>query len=178
MLHPLDPVDQLLSKINFSTSWVTHHRPNALPALGRLTDFVWRRVGEIRAERPCLVHGDANLLNIIVGDDQVTLIDWDFPGVRYPIDELSALDEHAYLNGAEGLPAAFFDGYGRDIPRDLLLAYRMVGCLNWLSSDDWDQWAHDSTVPAPARNRLALWHDRLVEWVDQMPQLSDLLIVS
>ena len=108
----------------------------------------------------------------------MTLIDWDFPAVRYPIDELSALDEHVYLNGATGLPAAFFDGYGREVPRDLLLAYRMVGCLNWLSSDDWDQWARDTTVPAPARNRLDRWHDRLVEWVDQTPQLSDRLIGS
>ena len=178
MLHPLDPVDQLISKINFSMGWVSRHRPNALPALGRLEEFVWRRAEEIRAETPCLVHGDANLLNIVVGVEQVTLIDWDFPAVRYPIDELSALDEHVYLNGATGLPGAFFDGYGREIPRDLLLAYRMVGCLNWLSSDDWDQWARDTTVPVPARNRLDRWHHRLVEWVDQMPQLSDRLIGS
>jgi hypothetical protein len=46
--------------------------------------------------------------------------------VRYPIDELSALDQHVYLNGAKGLPAAFNDGYGREVPRDLLLAYGMA----------------------------------------------------
>lgn len=76
-----------------------------------------------RAEVPCLAHGDSNPLNIIVGGHAVTLIDWDLPAVRFPLAELSALDEHVYLAGRDGLPPVFFTGYGRTVPADLLLAW-------------------------------------------------------
>ena len=48
--------------------------------------------------------------------------------------ELSAL-EHAYLHGLDGLPAAFFAGYG-EVSARLVLAYWIVGCIGWLSGDD------------------------------------------
>lgn len=175
VLEPVDPVDQLQGSIVASRPWLALHRPHVLPALTRLGHFVESRVAEIRAESPCLVHGDANLLNIIVGHDTVTLVDWDFPAVRYPLAELSALDEHVYLNGGSGLPAPFFTGYGRDVPADLLLTYRMVGCLGWLRGDDWLHWNSDATIPAPARQRLDRWHQRLLEWVDHMPELASRL---
>lgn len=117
------------------------------------------------------MHGDASLLNIIVWDQTVTLINWDFPAVKYPLAELSALDEHVYLSGADRLPAAFLAGYGRDVPADLLLAYRTVGCLGWLSGDDWTRWNAMALMPAPARRRLELSDRRLLDWVDRMPDL-------
>jgi len=40
-------------------------------------------------EVPCLVHGDSNFHNVIVGADS-DLIDWDGPAVRYPLDHAAA----------------------------------------------------------------------------------------
>jgi hypothetical protein len=82
--------------------------------------FIGHRASNIRADVPCLTHGDANLLNITVAE-QVTLIDCDFTAIRYLLAELSALDEHVYLTAGIGLPPAFFAGYGRAVPADLLL---------------------------------------------------------
>lgn len=176
-LAPVDPVNQLQTSLDTSQLWLTKHRPQVLPALDHLHQFVESRAAEIRSEGPCLVHGDANLLNIIVGDEAVTLIDWDFPAIRYPLAELSALDEHVYLNGGTGLPVPFFTGYGRKPPADLLLTYRMDGCLGWLRGDDWAHWDSNTTMPAPARQRLARWHHQLLKWLDHMPQLiNDLRI--
>jgi hypothetical protein len=38
------------------------------------------------------VHSDANFHNIVVGTDRVTLIDWDYPAVRYRLEELEGLE--------------------------------------------------------------------------------------
>ncbi len=172
VLAPVDPVEELLAELDTAQPWMAQHEPQVLPALQRLRVFIHHRANDIRAEVPCLTHGDANPLNIIVGEHQVTLIDWDVPAVRYPLAELSALDEHVYLAGSDGLPPAFFTGYGRTVPADLLLAYRMAGCLGWLASDDWTQWAADTTMPITARQRLHQWHHRLIQWVRQMPDLA------
>jgi aminoglycoside phosphotransferase (APT) family kinase protein len=172
VLQPLDPVDQLHVSIADARPWVSRHRPQLLPVLTHLHRFLDRRAGDIRAEQPCLTHGDANLLNVIVGQHAVRLIDWDFPAVRYPLAELSALDEHVYLHGGTGLPPAFFAGYGRHVPAELLLAYRICGCLAWLSSNDWAHWKADVTMPRAARQRLNRWHDRLLTWAAQTPQLA------
>ncbi|HET9561908.1 MAG TPA: hypothetical protein VFP01_07370 [Propionibacteriaceae bacterium] len=133
--------------------------------------FIGHRAGNIRADVPCLTHGDANLLNITVAE-QVTLIDCDFTAIRYLLAELSALDEHVYLTAGIGLPPAFFAGYGRAVPADLLLAYRKFGCLRWLSSAQWKRWEVDRAMPASARRRLRRWHQRLLEWVTRMPALA------
>jgi aminoglycoside phosphotransferase (APT) family kinase protein len=171
VLEPVDPVDQLMAALEGSLPWLAEHESQVLPVIDHLRSFIRRRAGNIRAEVPCLVHGDANLLNIIVAE-QVTLIDWDFPAVRYPLAELSALDEHVYLTAGSGLPPAFFAGYGRAVPADLLLAYRMVGCLRWLSSTEWKRWEVDRAMPASAQRRLRRWHKRLLEWVRGMPALA------
>jgi aminoglycoside phosphotransferase (APT) family kinase protein len=172
VLRPLDPVEQLIADVDQASPWLAVHHPGVLPVVALLRGFIRARTREIRAELPCLTHGDANLLNVIVGEQAVTLIDWDFPSVRYPLAELSALDEHVYLSGGDGLPPAFFAGYGRNAPADLLLAYRMTGCFRWLSSSDWEHWEADTTMPAAARNRLHRWHDRLVEWAGRTPDLA------
>lgn len=171
VLEPVDPVDQLVASLDRARPWLADHQSSVLRALDRLRAFIRGRSEDIRAEVPCLAHGDANLLNIIVGEHAVTLIDWDFPSVRYPLAELSALDEHVYLSGGDGLPAAFFAGYGRTMPADLLLAHRIVGCFNWLSSGDWEHWEADTTMPITARRRLRRWHERLVDWAGRTPDL-------
>ncbi|WP_431887629.1 phosphotransferase enzyme family protein [Nocardiopsis alba] len=171
-LRPVDPVEELHASLHESAVWVEREHPHLLEALRRVEDFVAERAAEIRAERPTVTHGDINLLNIVVTDDEaVRLIDWDFPTVRYPLAELAAFDEHAYLHGLEGLPHAFFEGYGRAVPEDLLLAYRVVGCLGWLSSDDWREWDETPDLPGPARTRLRAWHERLLAWADRLPDL-------
>ena len=172
VLKPTDPVEQLIADTDRSRPWLAEHQSHALPAVDHLRAFVYARAREVRSEVPSLIHGDANLLNIIVEEHAVTLIDWDFPGVGYPLAELSALDEHVYLSGGEGLPHAFFTGYGRTVPADLLLAYRMVGCFRWLSSGEWERWAVDTTIPTSARRRLRHWHERLVTWAGRTPHLA------
>nr|WP_294695355.1 phosphotransferase [uncultured Friedmanniella sp.] len=170
-LSPCDPVEDLLASLDRSRSWVGRHKPHLFVAWATLRLLIRGHAHRVRAETPCLVHGDANLLNVIVGPGGVTLIDWDFPAVRYPLAELSALDEHVYLSGGEGLPDPFFRGYGAAVPRDLLLLYRMVGCLQWLSGDDWPSWDRDTALPPPARRRIREWHRRLLDWADQIPDL-------
>lgn len=171
-LCPLDPVDQLRADIESARSWAAQHLPDTVSTLDQVATFVTAEATAIRAERPTLTHGDTNLLNIIADEDSVRLIDWDFPAVRYPIAELSALDEHAYLHGMEGLPPAFFQGYGRDVSAELLLAYRIVGCLGWLSGDDWAAWESDPTLPVQARDRLGRWHARLLRWAHNARKLA------
>ena len=50
------------------------------------------------------------------------------------------------------------------MPADLLFAYRIVGCIGWLSGDDWAEWDSDPNLPDRARARMKRWHGRLVEW--------------
>ncbi|WP_114558442.1 phosphotransferase family protein [Desertihabitans aurantiacus] len=176
-LRPLDPVEQLLTRIEASRSWAADHLEQAEALLDRVTAFVDANSHRIRAERPAVTHGDTNLLNIIVDDHSVSLIDWDYPAVRYPLDELSALDEHAHLHGLDGLPSAFFTGYGRPVAPDLLFAYRAVGCLGWLRSDEWLSWQSDPGLPEPAQHRLRHWHSRLLTWVtEEFPRAAQDLL--
>jgi len=116
-LTPEDPVDLLHSKVDAAEPAVRSQQPALLPALNKLRKRIDARADELRREAPCLTHTDANFHNIIVGTDRATLIDWDYPAVHYPLEELEALEEHAYLNGISELPAAFFAGYGKgDLP--------------------------------------------------------------
>ncbi len=175
-LRPVDPVEELHTALHESAAWGEREHADGLEALRRVEAYRPDLAAEIRAERPTVTHGDINLLNIVVTDDEaVRLIDWDFPTVRYPLAELAAFDEHAYLHGLEGLPRAFFEGYGRAVPADLLLAYRVVGCLGWLSSDDWREWDETPDLPGPARARLRAWHERLLAWADRLPDLGKAL---
>ena len=115
---------------------------------------------------PCLTHTDANFHNIIVGTDRATLIDWDFPAVRYPLEELEALEEHAYLNGMAELPPAFFAGYGKEVSRPLLRLHRIVGCLESLNeSTEWSEMADDSRLPSHLRSMLSSWDQQLRNWI-------------
>lgn len=124
-----DPVALLHCKVDDAEPGIRAQRPDMVALLDELRDRIDARADELRREQPCLVHTDANFHNLIVGADQVRLIDWDYPAVRYPMEELEALEEHAYLNGVPELPAAFVAGYGRQVSRPLLQLHRIVGCL-------------------------------------------------
>jgi len=170
-LRPVDPVDELRGRMAAAQRWLEQHQPRTLASIEELTRFVSAHASEVRYERPAVVHGDINLFNIIVNDEAVRLIDWDSPAVKQPLRELSALDEHAYLHNLDGLPPSFFDGYAYPVPRHLLLAYRIVGCVGWLASDDWAEWRSTSELHAATRSRLEHWHQLLLDWCDRIPDL-------
>jgi aminoglycoside phosphotransferase (APT) family kinase protein len=164
-LTPEDPVDLLHSKMDEAEPAVRSQQPALLPALNKLRKRIDVRADELRREVPCLTHTDANFHNIIVGTDRATLIDWDYPAVHYPLEELEALEEHAYLNGISELPAAFFAGYGKEISRPILRLHRIVGCLSSLSSNEWSGMADDSRVPADLSSMLRTWDQLLHHWI-------------
>ena len=70
--------------------------------------------------------------------------------------------------------ARSFLATGRSRP-SFLLAYRIVGCIGWLSGDDWDEWNADPNLPEVARTRLQRWRHRLLEWAKATPVLSTAL---
>jgi hypothetical protein len=165
VLTPEDPVDLLHSKIDIAEPAVRAQRPVMLPSLSRLRKRIDVRAEELRREAPCLTHTDANFHNIIVSPQQATLIDWDHPAVRYPLEELEALEEHAYLHGVAELPNAFLAGYGRDVSRPLLRIHRIVACLGTLSSTEWSDMAADDRYPAYQRSMLRRWKQQVRDWI-------------
>lgn len=113
-----------------------------------------------------LVHGDLNLDNIIINTDHATVIDWDTPRVGNRIHEVTALEEHLFLaTGREHLPRTFWRGYPDSVERPILDFVRTVGCLSWLASDDWQEWAQDTTLTTQQRERFAAWNRRLRSWL-------------
>lgn len=169
-LHPTDPVARLRERIDLSQHWIEQSAPRLAQVPNQLRQLLQQHSATITAIQPCLLHGDCNLDNYIVTDRAVRPIDWDYPRVGSPLTELSALDEHAYLHGmADGLPPAFWDGYGQTYPTELLLLYRAVGCLNWLSSPEWDDWQTDAQINEATKNKLRHWHRQLTTWSDGLP---------
>ncbi|MEZ0493648.1 phosphotransferase family protein [Kineococcus sp. TBRC 1896] len=152
---------------------VERERPALAPLLDVLRVRIEERAEALRREVPCLSQNDANFHNIIVGDDGVTLIDWDFPAVRYPLEELAGLEGHAYLYGFPELPPAFFDGYGLPVSAPLLRLHRIVGDLGTLSSPGWAHMisgSDDLTPPVLAMVRRfysgwSAWFDDLHEHI-------------
>ncbi|GLY46586.1 lipopolysaccharide core heptose(II) kinase RfaY [Lentzea sp. NBRC 102530] len=139
---------------------------DALP----VSDEVWRSIGDAfrKIHRIGLLHNDVNLHNIIVGDGEATLIDWDNPGQGNPLDELAAFEEHLYLHGT-ALPQAFWTGYGSTPDPDLLRVHRIAGCIGWLASGDWREWENDRTLSPDKLARVRSWRRLLAEWLaDQL----------
>jgi hypothetical protein len=116
-------------------------------------------------------HGEPNWHNVVVGAGSATLIDWDFPAVRYPLDELAGVEEHAYLHGFSALPAAFFAGYGREVSRPLLRLYRIASCLRMLSSPDWAGMLVDEAMPAGQLAMIRRFYQGWPKWFDDLPSL-------
>ena len=107
----------------------------------------------------------------MVGAGSATLIDWDFPAVRYPLDELAGVEEHTYLHGFSALPAAFFAGYGREVFRPLLRLYRIASCLRMLSSPDWAGMLVDEAMPAGQLAMIRRFYQGWSKWFDDLPGL-------
>jgi hypothetical protein len=164
-LRPEDPVDLLHGKVDAAEPAVRSQRPALLPSLSRLRKRIDAQADELRREVPCLAHTDANFHNIIVSGDQATLIDWDNPAVRYPLEELEALEEHAYLNGVAELPTSFFAGYGRYVSRPLLRLHRIAGCLGTLGSTEWSGLADDNRYPLDQQAMIRRWNEQLRDWI-------------
>ena len=172
VLRPADPVDGLTASLNASTPWIEANRPALVDAIAQLRRLIDRYTERIRAEQPCLIHADANFDNIVVNDHAVRLVDWDFPEIGYPLRELSNLDQQAYLNGAaDGLPAEFWDGYGRTYPAKLMLVYRGVRCLSRLAATDWSDWETDPDVSDSMKAELRRRHGLLEDWGASLPTL-------
>lgn len=170
-LRPIDPVTGLHESLRRSREWARQDQSRLVAVHDRLAELVDHHAEEIRAEQPCLLHGDVTFDNFIVTEHAVRPIDWDFPRVGSPLSELGALDEHAYLNGiSTGLPVEFWQGYGRSEPRSLLLLHRAIGCLGWLASPEWSTWEADESLSEQARRRLRDWNHRLHAWSDTLPE--------
>ena len=172
-LAPDDPVESLLATVDSGEPWVGRHRPSLARYLEELRSRIDERADEIRAEIPCLSHGDPNWHNVILGQGSVTLIDWDFAAVRYPLDELAGVEEHAYLHGFSELPAAFFAGYGREVSLPLLRIYRIASCLRMLSSPDWAGMLVDKAMPAGQLAMIRRFYQGWSDWFDDLPRLLD-----
>lgn len=131
-----------------------------------VSDEVWARIG--RAFRVIhqigLLHNDVNLHNIIVSEHRATLIDWDCPSQGNPLDELAAFEEHLYLHGT-GLPQAFWTGYGTKPDPFLLRLHRIAGCIGWLASEDWREWAEDDELSQEKKDRVRNWRRLLAGWL-------------
>jgi len=167
-LTPTDPVQLMHANVDAAEPEIRALRPSMLPHLSTLRDHIDAHAEELRREIPCLTHTDANFHNLILAADRVTLIDWDHPGVRYPLEELEALEEHAYLNGVAELPEAFFAGYGREVSRPLLRLHRMSGCLGHVGSREWAEMAADSRHPPELRSMIRAWDEQLKNWIYQI----------
>ncbi|MFJ8958804.1 lipopolysaccharide kinase InaA family protein [Lentzea sp. NPDC102401] len=139
---------------------------DALP----VSEEVWRSIGLAfrKIHDVGLLHNDVNLHNIIVGEGEATLIDWDNPGQGNPLDELAAFEEHLYLHGTV-LPQAFWIGYGTRPDPALLRVHRIAGCIGWLASEDWQEWEDDRTLRPELLARVRNWRRLLAQWLaDQL----------
>lgn len=164
-LTPQDPVDLLHSKVDTGEREVREHRPDMIPLLDRFRARIDARADELRREIPCLAHTDANFHNLVVAPQRVTLIDWDYPGVRYPLEELEAFETHAYLNGIPELPESFFAGYGHTVSRSLLRIHRIASCLEGFHSTEWSNMAEDPRNPENLRDMLREWVPKMRRWI-------------
>lgn len=170
-LRPSDPVGELHQSVQQGRRWIHEARPRLADVPDLLHQLIDQYADDIRAEQPCLLHGDVNLANFIVTDEAVRPIDWDHPRVGYPLAELGALDEHAYLNGSpDGLSPAFWLGYGRTVPGYLLLLYRAVGCIGWLAGTDWAEWDAATGFSTQTKSKLRHWRELLARWADTLPR--------
>lgn len=170
-LGPTDPVGALVAKAEGAVPWIRKRHPALMPLVDVIRTEAEARAGEIREQRPCLTHGDTNFGNMIITSEAARPIDWDFPSVRYPLEELEALEEHASVNGSPELPEAFFDGYGRQVSRSLLRLYRRAGCLGGMSNPEGEELKSDPTISANNRAKLQRWDAQHLSWLERQAQM-------
>lgn len=125
--------------------------------------MVDRAAAALRAAPSALGHGDINMWNIIVSEDRVTLIDWDWPVICDPACEIALIDKHAWLFNARGINPAFFDGYGTPPAEPNTTLHRVVQTINWVGSADWEEFER-SGLPAEQIARLRRRLDAQVKY--------------
>jgi len=166
-LAPLDWRKHLQAKADRATPWIREHVSDADALLRRLSASVHPAAATISRDGSRLLHGDISLDNVVMSTDGTAiLIDWDTPRVGTRYEELASLEQHLYLaTGAAGLPSPFWEGYAEDLSSLTLSTMRLIGCLTWLASDDWNSYAHHPALAPQRKAELASWKTRLETWV-------------
>lgn len=168
ILRPGDPVRQMHTWIEESIPGLRQRAPDALEHLPALHDIVDHAAVSLRTAPTSLLHGDVNMWNIIVSEDNATLIDWDYPQVGAPAMEVALLDKHAALFNGCGLDAAFFEGYGHAPVEPNTSLHRVVQTMTWAASSDWSAFAQ-ADLPADLHERTRAWLKVLLAYVAQLP---------
>lgn len=168
ILSPVDPVEQMHAWITESIPGLRRLAPAVLPYLPALHEIVDRSSVPLRMASTALLHGDDNMWNIIVGENEVSLIDWDGPKIGDPAMEVALLEKHASLFNQRGLDRAFFDGYGHPATEPNTSLHRIVQTMQWAAGDDWSSFEQQdlaSDLHARTRN----WLQTLLAYVAQLP---------
>ena len=134
-------------------------------SLSRLRDRIDARAAELRREVPCLAHTDANFHNIIVATDHVTLIDWDNPAVRYPLEELEALEEHPTSTAYPSFPPRSSPATAERCPVRCYASTASLGAWRTFSSTEWSDLAADTRYPRDQRSMIRGWNEQLRDWI-------------
>lgn len=170
-LEAIDPVEDLHARIAAAEPRLEASLPFVLPQLPRLNAIIDAHADSLRQAPTALLHGDVFPANIIVGPDRTTLIDWDFPRVADPAQEVSALDEWMYLAGGGYLADAFFDTYGPRPPNTSL--YRITGAIGWFGRGVFNGWEIDSTLDEARTEQVTGWRDSLVGYLTDLGDRLD-----
>ena len=170
-LDAIDPVQDLHARIAAAVPRFEASLPFVLPHLPRLHAIIDAHADSLRQAPTALLHGDVFPTNIIVGPDRTTLIDWDFPRVADPAQEVSALDEWMYLAGGGNLADAFFDAYGPKPPKTDL--YRITGAIGWFGRGVFNGWEIDSALDEARTELVTGWRDSLVAYLTDLGDRLD-----
>ena len=167
-LRPVDPVAQMHGWIDESAPGLRRLAPDSLQHLPALHEIVDKAAESLRTAGTSLLHGDISMWNIIVGDGDVSLIDWDYPCVGDPAMEVALIDKHASLFNGYGLDEAFFDGYGQGRAEPNTSLHRVVQTMRWAASSDWRSF-DELHLPADVHRRTKDWLSVLLVHVGQLP---------
>lgn len=171
VLEAIDPVQDLHERIAAAVPRLEVSLPFVLPHLPRLHAIIDAYADSLRPAPTALLHGDVFPTNIIVGPDRTTLIDWDFPRVADPAQEVSALDEWMYLAGGGCLADAFFDAYGPRPPNTGL--YRVTGAIGWFGRGPFNGWEIDFTLDEARTEQVTGWRNSLVAYLTDLGDRLD-----
>ncbi len=120
--------------------WLTLFRTALL--MDRLGDELWTRLHyQVRRRRKqlelmdqdiCLVHGDCNGDNILLGQGRLTFLDWEFVAAGHRYADIGQLFRG--VSGNEDIRNAFFGGYKEILPQTLEEDWWMMSKLRDLFS--------------------------------------------
>lgn len=135
-LEPFDPnLGPLLVQEYLGGSAGRRLGANRRAELERLVKVHWSLVQEC-ATGPALVHSDFNPKNVLVDNDRVWLLDWEFAMACDPLIDLGNFFrfENDYLPSQR---QAFLDGYARPLPdrwREAARLHDLISMLDMLNS--------------------------------------------